>query len=269
VAAAGVWPAGVAIMARLAVAWLVAVPLLGAVWSPLLGTRRPWPTLPPFPEPLGRLAPDARARFAVLRGVRVAPADLDVLLGAVVALAVSAVLSTGVLAVTAAALAAVLATWARRGRPPADHGPVRGLLEIAVPALVGWAALGGSVPVPAPVAVNSGPLATAARWLVANWLALAVVSAFTVVYHGVAGQHPHSAADRHVRWVASGYVAAVVALALAARPFGASMVAMLLVAQWPLIVAARSTSVSRYGRALQVMAMAAMAVAAASVGWRL
>jgi hypothetical protein len=242
-AAAWPWPTDANSAARLAVAWLVAVPLLGAVWTHVLQPGAP----PEAPEADGR--PHAP-------WLDWWPGPLAAALAAV---ATGAVLGPGVGAV---ALATVIVAAAAGGAGISEAtGVLRSAFEIVVPALVGWLSLGGPARPPAALAVANGALWTTGRWLIDNGPLLGVLLAFALVHHGATTAVTRRDLDRRWWELVAGQVTAAALLAAGGHALGAAWVALLFVAQWPMQSAMRGGKVLWHLRHAQWLAMAAMLVA--------
>jgi|GEM_PF-5365612 hypothetical protein len=216
----------------LAAAWLAVVPLLGAVWAPA-SERGTWSK---------KLVENAA-------------------LAGVVALLVAAVVGGGVLAMVGLGLGAVVLGYALRRVPPAETGTARSTLEIFVPALAGWFALGGPEQVPAWAVTTSGWLSALGGWIELNWLVPLLFVAFSVVHHGATAAAGQTKMDRRTE-IAVGYALAVLALAVADKPLAAGVVALLFIAQWPFQPSADQHGRNRYVHYTQWFAMAAMLAAA-------
>ncbi len=249
-------------LARVVAAWFVVVPLLGAAWAPFADVgRRTGPKPSSDPRPTGyRHARRGRAYFSDfdLRGWRSRPAVTDAAVGLLLALAVAWLISPEVVVVLFGSALAIGAVWLLSGRPPPVLGPLRSVLEILVPALIGWLAMGGARPVPAPTLVNEGLLAAAAFWLRHNWLVPGVFSAFTLIFHGATAVNRRDVLADNRRLIILGYVLAIGLLAATDRPLGAGAVALIFVAQWPFQAAFQLGYVHWHWRATHMLAFAAM-----------
>jgi hypothetical protein len=177
-----------------------------------------------------------------------------------------AALGRGPLLVLAAGIATFAALWSARGRPPAPTGATRTALEIVVPGIVGWLALGGPRAVPAPLGVEQGWTAAVVAWSSANWAAPAALLAFAVVYHGATagGRRRPVASGRRAIWL--GYLAAIAILAVLGQALFAGAVALLFAVQWPFQAALQAGKRRWHLLATQGFAMAAMLAALLGAG---
>jgi hypothetical protein len=179
--------------------------------------------------------------------------------GAVASLALAAVLSPG--AAMAAALGLGVAAAGRLVAQPAQVGWRRTLLEIGVPAWIGWAGLGGAASVPAALAVEMGFLGDLRAWAAVNWAFPLALASFAVVHHGAtAALRKQDLRGRH-RELIVGYVGAVAVLALAGHGLVAAAVALLFVLQWPFQASFRHGRVRWHLELAQLPTMAAMVLA--------
>jgi hypothetical protein len=270
VIAASPSPHGLATIVRIVAAWFVAVPLLGAAWAPLIDPSRArrrsaagvsW-----------RFATSWRWWFALgWRGVldrcRQAPEVVDAVASMALALAVGALLDAAATVVLLVALLLLGVVWLARGGPPAPTGATRSVLEIFVPAVIGWLALGGAKPVPAAVLVTGGPLSGLNTWLAQNWLVPGLCLAFTWVFAAALMGGQRSALTGPRSHLVMAYLLAVLLLLLSGRSLGAGGVALLFVAQWPFQAALGMGRGRWHWQATQGMALAAMVLAAVSAGY--
>jgi hypothetical protein len=253
---------------RLAGVWLVAVPLFGAVWAPWLG-RDVSPRifqLPRWPRG-GRPAPEPSDATATGEAVAMAPEAMDSLVAALMALVVASLLGPGPLLLLVAAMLFFLLYGALAEAWPPVVGAMRTILEIIVPGLMAWLALGGVVPVPAPAAVQAGWFGSGLIWLELNWLVPILLGSFAISYHAAITVHRRGELGRRRAEVSAGYVLAICALVLADRVFGAAAVAIIYVAQWPFAAMFRAGHVRWHFQATEGLAMAAMLAALAAAGW--
>jgi len=269
VLAAEGWAQGWPGLARVVVAWFVAVPLCGALWAaPREGAARPDPALrlPTGPDGDGRVG-DGIGHYLPIGRFFAADwhVDREAVLGAGLALAIAAVLGGSV---PAAVAAGIVFAWAARragGGLVPPGGTARSALEIAWPALIGWLALGGPVVVPAPLMVSAGALEAGALWWRANWLFPSLAIAFSVIHMAATTVRRREDLPAR-RWqTALGYVAAIALLAVADRPLGAGAVALAFVAQWPFQAMFESGKVRWHWEATQGIALAAMIAAVLGV----
>jgi hypothetical protein len=241
-AAAWPWPAGASSLARLGAVWFVSVVLLGALWTEALA------------------AADSTEHRRDQMSDAAWPAELVI---ALAALAVGALLGTGVALI---ALITVVASLALRRRQSAlPTGALRSAFEIAMPAAVAWLALGGPVDPPAALAAAEGPTWATWRWLADNGAFLCVLAAFSVIHHGATTAVRRRALDRRWWELVIGYTAAIAVLVWGAHALGAALVAVVFVSQWPQQAAMRSGRVLWHLRQVQWLSMAAMLIASLAV----
>lgn len=236
-------------------AWWTVGPVMGALWAPALtgaaAAAADAARVPPDPPAAEPLAADDRApgfRWADTMILPVAAVSVAVLLGPEAATVV----------VGGLALAAGL-----RRRPGARWRAVtRTALEVGVPGLVAWLALGGAVGVPAPLRVNAAPAEVAVHWWRINWLWPTVLALFAVVYHNATAVRRRAELTARRRWLGLAYIGVVACLAWADRPVAAAAVGWLWVVQWPFEARFQTGKVRWHWAATERLAMAAMAVAA-------
>jgi hypothetical protein len=273
-------------LAGLVAGWLVAVPLLGMAWRPLLG---PAPLAGPgSAEPGSDLVAGARARsvgraapglIAILprrldgagRAVAALASDvgtalqrarlaaLDVAFGALAALAVAATL--GDLVFLAVGAAVCMAVLGRRVSGPSEVGWRRSTLEVGLPAWLGWTAAGGPRDVAAPFAAVHGPGAAAAAWLAANWAVPALAVGFVVLHRAATAVERREDLARRHRELVAGFAVVIAVLAAGGSTLGAASVAVAFALAWPYQAVFRRGRVRWHLEATQPLLMAAMLAA--------
>jgi hypothetical protein len=183
---------------------------------------------------------------------RVIAAGLCLVLGALLGWAVAGVFAVGL----------VLALSAPRGSWLPSTGMRRSVLEIAIPAVAAWFALGGPLAPTVVLSVNAPPVRVMWEWILANWGFFAVVAAFVAVHHGASAvRRPADLPSRH-REIVLAYGALVLVLALLEQTIAAGVVAALFIGQWPFQAEFRAGRVRAHLLATQPVAMLAMLVAA-------
>lgn len=258
------FPPDGAVMARLFAAWFVAVPLLGAVWVPLLGAQprlglRAWLRR----GQLGIRRPAGLSgRLKEVLSARTSARPGHLAITVLVTFSLAGLLGQGIDVTVMLTLVLLAMVVLARGEPPAAIGLARSLLEILVPAVIGWLAVGGPAPVPGSVIVNEGWRAAAGLWLRQNWYWPLVCVAFTIVYHGATAVHSRSDLVARRREMAIGFVAVITALAAAQLPLHAGAVALLFAALWPFQSAFLLGHAAWHWRAVQRLDLAAMLLAA-------
>ncbi|RIL11269.1 hypothetical protein DCC79_05405 [bacterium] len=245
-------------LARVAAGWWTVVPVLGALWAPVLAAGAGRAAAAPASSPdRPDFADGGRAPLGLRR---LAPATLDtaILFGA--SISVAMLLGPGATAVVAVGLALAAAL---RHRPGARwRFAARSALEIGAPGLAAWWTLGGAAGVPASVGVSAAPLELAARWWAANWLWPTLLALFVTIYHNATAVQRRAELAERRRWIGLAYIGAVACLAWAERPVGAAVVAWLWVAQWPFEARFQTGKARWHWATTERLAMAAMGVAA-------
>jgi hypothetical protein len=276
--------------------WFLAVPLLGAVWVPLLDEDGRIEAVVGRASPLGGATPARR------RGRRMARSrDAALwLLTALIGTGLAALLGADVAGLVTFTVLGMAVRWMLRRKPAGGLGLTRGFLEVGVPLVIGWLAMGGPRHVPAPVGVTEGWGEMLRQWWLLNGALPAVAVAFTLVHHAsmrspedansmdlsppsssvrrptpsdapYAAGHPGvadatfvPAAGRRLQ-LGLGYLGAVVALAYGGHVLAAGWVGLLYVLQWPYQAVLSSGAVRWHCSATQWFAMAALLGAALAV----
>lgn len=250
-----------------AAAWFAVVPLAGAAWAPLVGAAAR--------GSVGRqAASSAEAERPVkpmeagqrrwLQGLSEAPWTL--LFGLSLALTLAALLGSAPALLLAAGLAAFFLARLVGGRWPGPGSLPRSMLEIGLPALFTWLVFGASRALPVSLQADQGMIQVGMAWARHNWAWPLVALAFTIVHFASTAVRGRRDLPARRRDLSLGYALAVAALALAAEPWGAGLVALLFVLQWPFQVAFAAGRVRWHFLATQSLAMAAMACAALALG---
>lgn len=195
------------------------------------------------------------------------PEAVDAAFGLLLAWVLAVPLGPAAVVLVLLAGAVVLLPWLVIGRPPAEVGAGRSVLEIVVPGLLAWLALGGDVPLPAPEAVRLGLAGGVMAWLAQNWLVPGLFVALAVTYHAASTVHQRGELPLRRLELTVGYLSAIVCLTLAGRVWGAMAVALVFVVQWPFEAMFRSGYVQWHFRWTEPFAMAAMLFGCLAVGW--
>lgn len=241
------WP-DLDLMARLVVAWFVAVPLLGRLWRDLIDPAGIDSV--PLPRPTARLA---RFAPALRQG-----AGWQLLLVA----ALLWTLEPGAMVAMVAVLAAWVLSVLRRGRLPARDGWERGLAEIWCPAIIAWRVTGGGARIDANLQVAAGNLLDLAHWWLSVWPAAMLFAAFAIVYRASIADRDGPFGTTRRQQIVVGQLLGLATLAGTGSPVATAFVAMLFVLQWPYQVEL-DTGRSRWVfHATQGMTMLAMLIAA-------
>jgi len=262
VAAASPWDLAPGSVGRMTVGWLVAVPLLGLLWTRLLapeGASDPWVSEPP---PAGLEAPARRGTAWLLRARRSWPGleglgFLALLTGVATSLGISVVVVA--LVPLAAGATAVVVT----GRRPGPVGFARSGFEILVPGLIGWLALGGAKALPPGLADQTTLAAAVARQAWQDWAFPGVLSAFTIIHLGATATWR---GGRGAAAVVGGYLATVAILAVGSQTLAAGAVALLFLLQWPAEARLRGGDAVGHLRTAQWPTMLAMGIACLAAG---
>ena len=241
------WP-GIDLMARLVVAWFVAVPLLGKLWRDLIDPGSSSGVQAAHPDGgLALFGPALRQGAAWL-----------LLLVAATLWALEPVALVALMAV----LLAWIASVALRRRLPARDGWERGLAEIWSPAIVAWTVTGGGAPVDADLRIAAGNLLDIAHWWQSAWPAATLFAAFALVFRASIAEVDGPAPGSRRRQILAGQLLVLATLALAGSPLATAFVAMLFVLQWPYQAALGAGRSRWHYHATQGMTMLAMFVAA-------
>ncbi len=254
-------------LVRAVAAWFVAVVLIGSVRDRALRARRKAAHRRPGS---GSLTVVARAKVQLERLLAMirSEGELPLFFESALALLVAGLISAAVLVVVVVALGAlwhIAHSGEARGR---RSGAVNSAMEILIPGIVGWLALGGATAVPASVAPALGLLAEVRVWIDLNWLLPGLMVGFTLVHHGATAVRRR---DELVpsRWqMVLGYLLAVSLLVLAELPFHAYLLALAFVVQWPFQSAFQAGYVRWHWKSVEMIALTSMLVAAFGVrGW--
>ena len=151
--------------------------------------------------------------------------------------------------------------------PALNHGIVRPVNDVFLPALGAWLLLDGAQATPLVERSLRLPASLFITWLQLNWPSLVVFGAFTVIFALMSQSHMPAQAVLRRPLLAAASLVAILVLIQVQAVLAAGVLALLTVVQWPYQSALDKGRLAWYFSATQGLAMLGMLVATLGLAW--